>query len=96
LGVELRFFEQFFREPIQRALAIFIVIVLCIGEAIAISTLPSPNEGCGRLLSLWHEFRAFIFSVVACFIALSTLVWALVVASPTAEGEHSPGKRDAD
>jgi hypothetical protein len=48
LGLERRFFERLLQEPVQRTLTLFTVLLLCAGEAIAIATLPSPNQGCGR------------------------------------------------
>jgi hypothetical protein len=94
LGVERRFFERLLTEPVQWALTIFTVLLLCFGEATAISALPSPNQGCGNVLSIFHEHAAFTFTLLACFIALATLVWALVVASPTARSKHAAGPQD--
>jgi hypothetical protein len=94
LGVERRFFERLLTEPVQRALTIFTVLVLCVGEAMAISALPSPNQGCGNLLSIVHENLAFVFTLLACFIALATLLWVLVVASPTARSKPAAGLQD--
>jgi hypothetical protein len=94
LGVERRFFEHLLREPVQWALTIFTVLVLCVGEAMAISALPSPNRGCGSVLSIFHEHLAFTFTLLACFIALATLLWALVVASPAAVSNSPAGPQD--
>jgi hypothetical protein len=44
LGIERRFFERFLREAVQRAITMFTVLVLCIGELLALSVLPSPNQ----------------------------------------------------
>jgi hypothetical protein len=77
LGVERRFFERLLTEPVQWALTIFTVLLLCVGEAMAISALPSPNRGCGNVLSIFHEHAAFTFTLLACFIALATLAEAL-------------------
>jgi hypothetical protein len=78
-------------------LTIFAVSLLCVGEAMAISVLPSPNAGCGNVLSVSHEYTAFILTLLACFVALATLVWALVSVLPASgarslqmpdEGDH--------
>jgi hypothetical protein len=94
LGVERRFFERLLTEPVQWALTIFTVLLLCVGEAMAISALPSPNQGCGNLLSIVHENLAFVFTLLACFIALATLLWVLVVASPMAGSKPTVGPQD--
>jgi hypothetical protein len=91
LGVERRFFERLLTEPVQWALTIFTVLLLCFGEAMAISALPSPNRRCGNVLSIFHEHAAFTFTLLACFIALATLLWALVVASPRAGSKPAAG-----
>ena len=91
LGVERRFFDQLLKEPVQRALTIFTVLLLCAGEAIAIAALTSPNQGCGRVLYYWQEYTAFLVTLLACFIALATLVWALVAVSPK-EGNKPPAR----
>jgi hypothetical protein len=94
LGVERRFFQRLLTEPVQWALTIFTVLLLCVGEAMAISALPSPNRGCGNVLSIFHEHAAFTFTLLACFIALATLLWVLVVASPTARSKPAAGPQD--
>jgi len=78
LGIERRFFERFLRETVQRAITMFTVFVLSIGELLALSVLPSPNEGCGRVLSATHESIAFSTTVFACSVALTLLFWALI------------------
>jgi hypothetical protein len=82
LGLEARFFERLLEESVQRAMTIFTVVILCVGEALAISALPEPNQNCGDVLYGWHEYTAFILTLEACFVALATLAWALVVAAP--------------
>jgi hypothetical protein len=94
LGVERRFFQRLLTEPVQWALTIFTVLLLCVGEAMAISALPSPNQGCGNVLSIFHEHAAFTFTLLACFIALATLVWALVIASPVAGSKPTAFPQD--
>jgi hypothetical protein len=86
LGVERRFFEQLLKEPVQRALTIFTVLLLCTAEAVAIAVLVSPNQGCDKVLYYWQEYTAFLITALASFIALASLVWALVAVSPN-EGD---------
>jgi hypothetical protein len=88
LGLERRFFERLMREPVQRALTIFTVLLLCAGEAVAITMLPGGNQGCGRVLPYRLEYAAFMVTLSACFIALATLLWALVAASPPRDGDR--------
>jgi hypothetical protein len=71
------------------ALALFTVGLLCVAEALALSTLPEPNVGCGDVLFAWHEYAAFIVTLEASFVALVALVWALVL-GPPAPGDRAP------
>jgi hypothetical protein len=96
VGLERRFFERLLKEPVPRALTMFTVSLLCVGEAMAISALPSPNEGCGNVLSVRHEYTAFVLTLLACFIALATLVWALVAVLPTSADRPSDIPDEAD
>jgi hypothetical protein len=89
LGIERRFFERQMREPVQRALTMFTVLLLCAAEAAAITLLPGGNEGCGRVPSYGQEYKAFVLTLLACFIALATLVWALVAVSPRDDAKPS-------
>jgi hypothetical protein len=92
LGLERRFFERLMREPVQRALTIFTVLLLCAAEAAAIAALPSGNQGCGRVLTYGEEYLAFSLTLSACFIALATLVWALVAPGP-GDGTRPPAEQ---
>jgi hypothetical protein len=94
LGIERRFFERQMREPVQRALTMFTVLLLCAAEAAAITLLPGGNEGCGRVPSYGLEYAAFVVTLSACFIALATLVWALVAASPRDAAKPSSAPLD--
>lgn len=73
-------------------MTIFTVMMLCVGEALAISALPEPNEGCGELLYLLHEYAAFILTLEACFVALAALVWALVVSTKDKDRPNMAGR----
>ena len=88
VGLEARFFERLLDEPRQRAMTIFAVVMLCVGEALAISALPKSNQGCDDLLSGWHEYTAFVLTLEACFVALATLMWALISPSDQARRER--------
>jgi hypothetical protein len=85
LGIERRFFERFLRATVQRAITMSTVFVLCVGELLALSLLPSPNEGCGRVLSTAHEAIAFSTTSFASSLALILLFWALIPLSASAE-----------
>lgn len=95
VGLEAGFFTRF-KEPVPRAMAIFTFLILCVGEVLAISALPEPNQGCGEILYGLHEYTAFILTLEACFVALATLVWALVVGrSRDGEGPSADGQSGA-
>jgi hypothetical protein len=90
LGIERRFFERFLREAVQRAVTIFTVLVLSIGELLALSVLPSPNQRCGTVLSETHELVAFTTTLTACSIGLTLLFWALVAVPPLRGRDLAP------
>jgi hypothetical protein len=81
LGIEAGFFRELLRDPVLRAMTIVTVLILVVGEAFAISALPESNKGCGNVLYPLHEYSAFVFTLEASFVALSTLVLALVITS---------------
>jgi hypothetical protein len=58
LGIERRFYERLLTEPVQRALAIFTLLLLCAGEAVAIAVQTVPNQGCGKVLYYCQEYLA--------------------------------------
>jgi multisubunit Na+/H+ antiporter MnhC subunit len=82
VGIEAGLFRTSLKDPVPRAMTITTVIILCVAEALAISTLTSLNRGePSDILSEWHEYLAFIVTWEACFIALSLLVWVLIFRS---------------
>ncbi|MBB5874541.1 hypothetical protein F4553_007975 [Allocatelliglobosispora scoriae] len=82
VGLEAGLFRHMLHEPVQRAMTAMTVIILCAGEALAISTLPWTNARCGDTLQGWHEYVAFILTLEACSVALASLVWAVTFRSP--------------
>ena len=94
LGVEARFFDRLRSHSLQRAVTIVTVGILCLAEALAISALPLPNQDCGRVLSDWHEYMAFVGTLEACGAALSMLIWALVTTTSANIGQPSSGATD--
>jgi hypothetical protein len=91
IGLEAHFFERLLTEPVQRAMTIVSIVILCIGEALAISALPTDNEGPGDVLYGWHEYSAFVLTVQGVAIVLAILVWALVDEPPR---DHHETKGD--
>jgi len=86
IGIEVGFFRQAMSDTTQRAMAILSVLILCLGEALALSALTSEDR-----LYPWHVYLAFIITVEACLIALATLVWVLVVrATPHSDFQQAP------
>jgi hypothetical protein len=78
LGFESRFTDSG-RElyPAELAVGMFTVLLLVVGEGLAISALPVDNNEV--FLYTWHEYVAFIVTLYACFVALAVLVAVLVV-----------------
>jgi hypothetical protein len=91
VGFEAGVFKFRPDEPVQRAMTALTIALLCIGEVLAISTLPRSNEGCGNVLDGWHEYAAFVLTLEAVFVALALLAWAVVTAS-SGNGFKSAGK----
>ena len=82
LGVEFTYFRRSFTDAGQRAATAATVTVLAVGLVGALSTLPWDGQGCGDVLSGWHEYFAFLFAVQAIFTGLVTLVWLLISSTP--------------
>jgi hypothetical protein len=92
IGVEFNFFRRALNEPAQRAAAAATVAVMAIGLALAVSTLPWADAGCGGVLGYWHEHLTFVVSVQGVATGLATLMWLLVASTPDqrirAEAHH--------
>lgn len=79
LGVEFNYFRRSVREPVQRVVVVITVAVMCTALVLALSTLPFDGYGCDDVLAAWHEYLAFTISLQAVFMALTTVVWMLLV-----------------
>jgi len=78
LGFERRWFEiRAGSHPVRWGVGAYTVLILVIGEALAISALPNDPDEEGGLYE-WHEYTAFAVTLYACFVALSTLVIVLL------------------
>jgi hypothetical protein len=82
LGVEFSYFRQTLIDPTQRAVTAATVTIMSAGLVFALSTLPWDGEGCGDVLSGWHEYLTFVLSVQGIFTGLATLVWLLISSTP--------------
>jgi hypothetical protein len=82
LGVEFNYFRRTLTDAGQRAATAATVTVMAAGLVGALSTLPWDGQGCGDVLSSWHEYVAFLFAVQGVFTGLATLVWLLVASTP--------------
>jgi hypothetical protein len=82
LGVEFNYFRRTLTDAGQRAATAATVTVLAAGLVGALSTLPWDGQGCGDVLSRWHEYIAFLLAVQGVFTGLATLVWLLVASTP--------------
>lgn len=78
LGLEFNYFRQAVREPVQRAVMVITVSVMCTALVLALSTLPWDGAGCSDVLQPWHEYLAFTVSLQAIFMALTTVLWMLL------------------
>ncbi len=68
-------------DPGRRVAPVFIVILLCIAEALAFTMLVKADvQRCG-LAAVWHEYISFVVTAQAMAIGLATLVWLLLVDS---------------
>nr|CRL76721.1 hypothetical protein CPGR_04581 [Mycolicibacterium komanii] len=82
LGVEFNYFRRTLTDAGQRAATAATVTVLAAALVATLSTLPWDGQGCGDVLSRWHEYIAFLLTVQAIFTGLATLVWLLVASTP--------------
>lgn len=82
LGIEFNYFRRTLTDAGQRAATAATVTVMAAGLVLALSTLPWDGQGCGDVLSGWHEYVAFLLAVQGVFTGLATLVWLLVASRP--------------
>ncbi|BBX00825.1 hypothetical protein BST36_00180 [Mycolicibacterium moriokaense] len=82
LGVEFNYFRRTLIDAGQRAATAATVTVLAAALVATLSTLPWDGQGCGDVLSRWHEYIAFLLTVQGIFTGLATLVWLLVASTP--------------
>lgn len=82
LGVEFNYFRRILTDAGQRAATAATVTVMAAGLVGSLSTLPWDGQGCGDVLSSWHEYVAFLLAVQGVFTGLATLVWLLVSSTP--------------
>lgn len=82
LGIEFNYFRRTLLDPGQRAATAATVTVIAAGLVGALSTLPWDGQGCGDVLSGWHEYMAFLLAVQSIFTGLVTLVWLLAASTP--------------
>ena len=82
LGIEFNYFRRTLADAGQRAATAATVTVMAAGLVGALSTLPWDGQGCGDVLTGWHEYMAFLLSVQAIFTGLVTLVWLLAASTP--------------
>ncbi|WP_082690447.1 hypothetical protein [Mycobacterium sp. M26] len=89
LGIEFNYFRRTLTDAGQRAATAATVTVMAAGLVGALSTLPWDGQGCGDILSSWHEYVAFVLSVQGVFTGLATLVWLLIASTPDAAASQS-------
>lgn len=82
LGVEFNYFRRTLIDPTQRAVTAATVTIMSAGLVFALSTLPWDGEGCGDILTGWHEYLTFVLSVQGVFTGLVTVIWLLVASTP--------------
>lgn len=91
LGIELNFLRRtadLAADPGRRVSPVFTVFLLSVGITLAFSMLVKSGMGtpCG-LAAVWHEYIAFVVTVQALAIGLTTLLWLLV----SDAGKADPG-----
>ena len=89
VGVEAGFFRKLLDHPLHRAITIVTVASLAVAELLAIMILTKSNNGCGDLISPAFEVTAFVFTIEATVVSLSTLIWALVAPR---DSKHAQGQ----
>jgi hypothetical protein len=94
LAFEARFVKRLRQDSVAGSMAIVTVIVLCIGEVLAITALPVANRGCNNVLHDWYEYLVFIVTLTASVIALAALLWSII--SLSADDEDGRGARVTD
>ena len=81
LGIEMNFVRRKAgsRDPGERVAPVFIVMLLCVALALAITMLAKADLGpfC-NLGAVWHEYIAFMITIQAMATALATLVWLML------------------
>lgn len=88
LGVEFGYFREGFTDPLRRAVAILSLSILSLAEVMAFSVLAA-----GGKIYVWHMYAAFIITVEACLIALTTMISVLIFhqrGEPTPEPVRQP------
>jgi hypothetical protein len=81
LGLEFNYVRESeaVHEPVQRAVPIFTVILLCIAEGLAFSAIVKKDD-CG-FGAVWLEYIALVVTVQGTAIGLATLVWLLLASA---------------
>jgi hypothetical protein len=81
LGIEMNFVRRKAgsRDPGERVAPVFIVMLLCVALALAITMLAKADLGpfC-NLGAVWHEYIAFMITIQAMATALATLAWLML------------------
>lgn len=86
VGLESSFFKRAVRSGAQRAGLALMVLVLFLGEVLALSALVRSNQGApADVLAAAHEYFAFVFVVQAAAVGLAALAWALVAGTTSEE-----------
>jgi hypothetical protein len=89
VGIEANFFKALVKRAVGRAMIFVTVLILLVGEALAVSALPSSNQGCGDVLARRHEHAAFIVTLEAAAVGIVMLAWALVIGERERRAEEA-------
>ena len=90
LGIEFNYFRRTLTDAGQRAATAATVTVMAAGLVGALSTLPWDGQGCGDVLSSWHEYMAFLLAVQAIFTGWSLWCGCWSPARPTTSPVPTP------
>ncbi|SNS00135.1 hypothetical protein SAMN06893096_101287 [Geodermatophilus pulveris] len=90
VGLESSHFRRALRSSAQRAGLAVMVLILFLGEVLALSALVRSNQGeADDVLNEGHEYFAFLFVVQAAAVGLAALAWALLAnSSELSTSEH--------
>lgn len=84
VAFEGHLFRRIVTSPVEKATLVVFLVVLFLGEVLAISALPFDKDS----LRGWHEYFALVFVVQSVAVGLAALGWAIMARVSTEEAEE--------